>query len=141
MGLVPVLLRLMDYKHFRGRAGPEDRICIEWANRLRAYTLEGRLIGCWTHIANEAGGKGKLAAIQAAKAKALGLIRGSADFVFTKENGALWVEVKSDTGALTQAQRDFRDWALANGVDYVVVRSADEGDRVLMEKGFLKPCR
>ena len=137
MSSIGKLISLMECKPFRGRLGEEDRICLEWSNRLRTYTLDGRLAGCWSHIANEAGGKGRLAAIQAAKARALGMIKGTPDFIFTKHDKALWVEAKSVTGSLSPSQRNFRDWATSNSIRYAVVRSADDGDKLLKEEGFL----
>lgn len=135
--IIAILLRLMDYKTFKGRTGPEDRLSIEVATMLRVATVEGRLFGTWTHIPHEAAARGKFANIHMAKARALGLIKGSCDFVFVGPDGSGWIELKTDTGSLTPAQRDFRDWCQAIGVNHAVCRSVEEVRENLISWGVL----
>lgn len=135
--IIAALLRLMDYRTFKGRMGEEDRISIEVATMLRVATLEGRLSATWTHIPHEVAARGKFANIHMAMAKALGLIKGSADFVFVWPEGGGWIELKTDTGSLSPHQRDFRDWAIASGCRHAVCRSCEEVVTKLIEWGVL----
>lgn len=105
---------------------------------LRVATMEGRLRAVWTHVPHEAAGKGKFAAIYMAKAKALGLIKGSADLVFVWAGGGGWIEMKTETGSLTPEQRDFRLWCENSGVHHAVCRSVAEVEERLREWGALE---
>lgn len=135
--MLATMLRLMDYKTWKGRAGPEDRLAIEVAIYLRVATLEGRLRATWTHIPHEVGGRGKLAMIRMALAKAMGLIKGSADYVFVWENGGGWIELKAKDGSLTSEQKDFRDWCAATGCNHAVCRTLDDVVEELFSWGVL----
>lgn len=135
--MLPALLRLMDYKHFGGRLGDEDRLSIDVATMLRVATLEGRLKAAWTHIPHEAAGKGRFAAIYMAKAKALGLIKGSTDFVFVGTSGGGWIELKTPTGSMSPAQRDFREWCRIAAVNHAVCKSVDDVVDYLISWGLL----
>lgn len=137
MTIIPVLLRLMDYRHFKGRAGPEDRLAQEVATMLRVATIEGRLKATWTHVPHEVGGGGKLAAIRMALAKAMGLIKGSADYVFVSENGGGWIEIKVPGNYLTPEQRDFSEWCGGLAVHHAVCRSLEEVEETLRGWGLL----
>ena len=130
-------LSLMHYKTFKGKVGKEDRLSIEVANYLRAATLQGLLKATWTHIPHEVGGGGKLAAIRMALAKAMGLIKGSADFVFVWPSGGGWIELKTDEGHLSPEQKDFRLWCEDTGTRYVVCRSLEEVVEKLFSWGVL----
>lgn len=131
------LLALMHYKTFKGRMGEEDRLSVEVATMLRVATTEGRLSATWTHVPHEAAGKGKFAAIYMAKAKAMGLIKGSADFVFVWPNGGGWIELKTDSGRLTPEQKTFREWCKAAGSHHATCRTLEEVEAKLIEWGVL----
>lgn len=133
--VAPFLVRLMTYTRLsqRVRLGPEDLVSIEFANRLRVATIEGRLRAVWTHPANELATRGVAAAI----ARAAGLITGASDFLFLASDTSLALEAKSLTGSLTPGQRDFRDWCAAQGVPFHVFRSADQGEAILRARGLL----
>ncbi|EHK57744.1 hypothetical protein [Allomesorhizobium alhagi] len=134
------LLRLMTRPFLAPtlKLGPEDRICIEFANRLRAWTLEGRPVAVWSHIGNEIGGGTKNANIRYAIAKALGMITGASDYVFLWPGGSAALEAKAPKGVQTAGQTDFEAWCTARGVPYRIMRSADEGEAILREMGVLK---
>lgn len=119
------------------KLGPEDRVAVEFANRLRAWTLEGRLKAIWSHIGNEIAGGVKNAAIRYAIAKALGFISGFPDFVFAWKEGAGVIEFKAPKGTMSQNQKNFRSWCELIGIPYVVARSADEGEATLRAWGVL----
>jgi hypothetical protein len=68
----------------------------------------------------------------AVKLKAEGVRAGIPDLAFILRDGrAAFAEVKTPTGSLSKAQRDFRDWAIAHGVPWACVRSPEEMIAVL----------
>lgn len=139
------LVRLMDYASLSRslKIGPEDKGALAFATELRAATLEGRLSAVWTHPANELAGitrmtkNGPRAMPQAALARALGLIRGSSDYLFLWDDGAGAIEFKSSTGSMTPSQRDFRDWCEVKGVRFATARSCAAGLETLRGWGVL----
>lgn len=136
--MISTLLRLMDCKPFRGRTGPEDRLAIDVATYLRAATLEGRLRGTWTHIPHEVGGgNGVASKIRYGLAKAMGLIAGSGDYVFVGPGVGGWIELKTETGRLNPAQKDFSEWCGDKSVNYAVCRSLSEVIEKLNAWGLL----
>lgn len=120
------------------KLGPEDRICIEFANRLRAWTIEGKLRAVWTHLGNEVAGGTKNAMIRYAIARALGLISGSADYLFLWDGGCAAIEAKALKGTQQPNQLDFQAWCQARNVPYFLIRSADEGEAILKQLGALR---
>jgi hypothetical protein len=133
----------------RGRLGPvrltdEDRICIEFADRLREAALMGRLRATFTHIPHEVGGGTKNAGLRYTLAKALGLITGSADYVFVWSGGGGWIEFKrpaspgTPAGRLSTPQRLFGDWCQRENVNWRVAYSAAEGFEILREWGVFE---
>lgn len=120
------------------KLGQEDKICIEFANRLRAWTLQRQLIAVWSHIPNELAGGTNNAKIRYAIAKALGMITGTADYLFLWRDGAAALEVKAARGIQSEGQKHFQVWCEMMGVPYFVVYSADEGERTLRNLGILK---
>lgn len=134
----------MEVRPFRGRTGPEDRLAIEVANELRAATLEGRLLAAWTCIPHEAGGVSKNSqafggmVAKYAKQKAMGLIKGSADYVFVWKGGGGWIELKASGGSLSPEQRDFRDWCEHLGVHWAKCKTVHEVIHSLVEWGALQ---
>ena len=105
------LLSLMDYTPYRGLKGQEDELAIAVATMLRVASLEGRLKATWTCIPHEVGAVPQKSAefkkrqTRYAKAKAMGLITGSTDYVFVWPGGGGWIELKSQHGSLSSAQR------------------------------------
>ena len=126
------------------KLGPEDQASIEFANDLRGWTLEGRMVGTWTKIPHEVGavrqtdGTFKRAQARYAKQAAMGLITGSADYVFVWPNDGGWIEFKSKTGTLTPAQQDFREWCGRAGVRHALARSRADGEAILKDWGVLQ---
>lgn len=125
----------------RVRLTDEDRICIEFADRLREAALMGRLRCTFTHIPHEVGGGTKNAALRYAIAKALGLVTGSADYVFVWKDGGGWIEFKrpatpdAAAGRLTKPQRHFREWCDRHQANWRLAQSANEGFAILKEWG------
>lgn len=141
------IVRLMHHKGLSSTAcanlGPEDAEAYRFAQDLRQASLEGRLLAVWTHPANELAGVGKTVggkfrvSVQSAIAKALGLITGTSDYLFLFRGGSIAMEFKAADGSLRSSQRDFRDWCLAMGVPFHVVRSRAEALEVLRGAGVL----
>lgn len=140
MGVPAFLIRLLDPGRLspRVKLGPEDRICIEFANRIRVAALEGRLRCVWTHVGNEVGGGyGKSSEIRYAIARALGFVTGTPDYLFLAPDRAAVIEFKSKDGSLSENQKLFRSWCELSGVPHAVCRSAEDGVAKLREWGFL----
>lgn len=135
------LIRLMHRPKLapRLKLGPEDVFCIEFADRLRAWTIEGRLDAVWTHVGNEVAGGAKNAQIRYAIARALGMITGATDYMFLWANGSGVLEAKAGRNSLTASQNDFAAWCTARGIRHRVIRSADDGETALKEWGILRP--
>lgn len=120
------------------KLGPEDIISIDFANRLRDWTMTNQLSAVWTHIPNEVAGGTKNAGLRYAIAKALGMISGAADYVFLWSGGSAAIEMKAARGTQSQGQSDFQKWCELMNVPYHLVRSADEGEEILRSLGVLK---
>ncbi len=66
-----------------------------------------------------------------AKLKRMGLLAGVPDLVLVLENEIVFVEIKTETGRLSPAQRWFRDKVQEFGHLWYLVRSVEEMDQVL----------
>lgn len=148
------LLRLMWRPRLSSgvRLGPEDRLAIEVADQLRAWTFDGRLRCIWWHTANEAGAGSdkKRREIQMAKARALGMIPGTPDLVFIGDppqppaalrHTVLLIELKSAKGRRSDNQGDFAAWANHHNITYLICRSLAEVEEALTKHGLLLPRR
>lgn len=140
------LVRLMHHAGLSRSAklGPEDREAYAFANDLRVATLDGRLKAVWTHVPNELAGlirKGRdgkpKIPVQIAIARALGLIKGTSDYLFHWDGGGCAMEFKSKTGRLTEGQSDYRQWCELHRVPFHTVRSAEQGLAILRIHGVL----
>lgn len=141
MNVPAFLIRLLDPGRLSARIkmGPEDRICLEFAARLRMATFEGRLTAVWTHVGNElGGGRGKSSQIRYALAKHLGCITGAPDYFFLAPGGAGVIEFKAAKGVLSPNQEDFQHWCERQQIRHAVCRSADAGEAALRLWGFLR---
>lgn len=94
---------------------------------------------CWWYMINNGGKKSKAAA---GRDKAMGLRAGTADLGFVLPSGkAAFLELKASTGALSPAQKVFRDWCEASAVPYVVTSDIDYALGVLRAWGVLPEVR
>ena len=129
------VVRLMSWPPFKSRSKrslPEQDMCIEFANILRAYELDGRTRCIWTHVPNEIGwNNNKVAQMLYAAAKAMGMIVGTADYLFLSANGSIAMEAKSKTGKQHDGQKDFEIWCREKGVPYYLFRTVEEGIEIL----------
>jgi hypothetical protein len=138
---------------------PEEALCVAVADRLRVLSLDGRLRAIWTHVGNEnpVSSKLRVASLHGAKRRAMGVISGAGDFVFTWGSGSGWIELKLEGGdayiarvgeklalrkrapsQLSQTQRQFQGWAVALGVPHRVCRSVAQVEATLTQWGVLE---
>jgi len=117
---------------------PEQLICIEFANKLRAYTDSGELECVWFHPENENANNrqklyGKIVAM-------MGKIPGAPDFVFMRHDKSACIEMKSAVGRQSDNQKIFERWCQETDakVPYAIARTADEGLALLRQWGFLR---
>ena len=103
------------------KLGPETALSILVADQLRTMSITGEFTGVWCHLANE----GKRSAFNGAVMKAMGMIPGAADFVFTGPWGHGWIELKVK-GRQEVTQQGFQKWCEMDGSRYAVCRSVDE---------------
>lgn len=148
---LPFLMRLMERpKADHLRYSSEDSEAKRFADRLRIWTLEGKVRGIWNHIPNEIAGESgghadeavrrslkRKAQIRYTKAQALGMIIGWSDYVFCRADATLALECKSSTGPQRPSQKDFEQWCVAQGIPYLIFRTAEEGWDILVAHGFL----
>lgn len=113
--------------------GPEERICIDFADELRFKTLQGDFRAVWLHIPNEA----KRHPITALILKAMGIMTGAPDYVFCWKGGCGFIEFKSGKGKQTEWQKYFQSWCEYAGIPYVVCRSVADGTATLREWGVM----
>lgn len=70
-----------------------------------------------------------------------GVRRGSPDLVFMLPGGKVgWLEMKAKTGALSDAQKSFRDKALSLGHAWAMAKTIDEALAFLTSIDALKPA-
>lgn len=105
----------------------EDQIQIEVARWLdHKLPKDWR----WYHCPN--GGFRKKAT--AGRFKAMGLKSGVPDIIICRPNGPdIWIELKSFGGVLQATQKEWRDWAKANGRPFFVARSVGEVEACLKD--------
>ena len=134
------VVRLMSWNSFKTKKPkPEQIICTDFANQVRALTLEDRMLGIWTHVPNEIGwSPNKVAQMLYAAAKAMGMIVGTSDYLFIGPNGGLALEAKSKTGTQHPGQKDFQKWCEDQGIPYEVFRSSQEGLEILKKYNFIR---
>jgi len=108
------------------RAHPEELTHRAVADYLRIVAPQNHWWFC--HVPNG----GARSAAEGGIFKALGVIAGVADILIIPQGGrAHWLEIKSDRGAQSSAQKTFQNVMIALGCPYAVIRSVDEADTVL----------
>lgn len=98
---------------------PEQKLSVEVADMLRAFTLQGKLRGVWHAVPNE----GKRNRIVACIMKAMGLLPGVADLSFKGAWGGGYIELKTEKGRQQGSQKQFQAWCEQEGVNYALCRS------------------
>jgi hypothetical protein len=137
------------------RLSPEEQLSALVATELRRLTLAGELRAAWTcHRVEHAGGDAIGRMIQRLQ-RVLGVVPGAPDYWFAWGSGAGLIELKVERAAdlldlrkdgtaraptrtyMRPVQRDFREWAVSNGVRHEVCRSLPEVLAALREWGRL----
>lgn len=67
-----------------------------------------------------------------------GLTKGLPDLIVIGPSVHAYVELKTDTGKLTQPQRDFQDLCEKNGIVFAVTHGRDEPIRLLEQWGIVR---
>lgn len=115
----------------RKRGSPEGRVqaeCVQWFwNEYPQYR------GLLFHIPNEGNRDSKT---DGAYRKALGLVSGVSDLILlipNKLHHALCIEMKTEVGRQSDAQRLWQSKVEAQGYRYEVVRSLEEFKKLIIE--------
>jgi hypothetical protein len=126
--------RVLAYRPFVGTLPPEAAICAEFWARVCRHFSAGRMGGVGWHVPLE----GRLSRVERATRAAIGAVAGVSDYTFWRRPAVLLcLEIKTERGNLSAAQKDFRSWCEAGGGVFRVARSADEAERLLVEHGFI----
>ncbi len=76
---------------------------------------------------------------EASKFKAMGVRPGVADLIFLSPGATHFIELKTDSGRQTPAQKDFARLVDRLGLDYQICRSIDEVSATIKTWGLLTP--
>jgi hypothetical protein len=137
------------------RLSPEEQLSALVATELRRLTLAGELRAVWT--CHQLGTSGETAAGRMAMrlARVLGVVPGAPDYWFAWGTGSGLIELKIERPAslldlrkdgtaraptrtyMRPVQRDFREWAVSNGVRHACCRSVPEVTGALRRWGRL----
>lgn len=81
-------------------------------------------------------------AIHGARLKRMGLTAGVPDIAIVRNGGSVaFIEVKTQSGRLSNSQVEWRDWCGANSVPYAVVRSIGDVQAALLDWGVVLKAR
>lgn len=133
-------LRIFSNIKYLHKAKGEDALTNQVAIALTGYSLENKLKGIWFHVPNESvvSEKNKLTDIIRIKRKqCMGLINGAPDLIFIKDGKALFIELKTKKGHLSDAQKDFQSWCNSENIGYHIARSVDDTLQILKDNDFL----
>ena len=114
---------------------PEVSIHIATVHKLRSLIKDGWRF--W-HTPNGEPGERISDARFLSKLMAMGLLPGVPDLVlFSPEGRAYFLEFKSADGVLSDAQKDFREWAMGAGLRYAVARTVSEAMHIFQSFGAI----
>lgn len=120
-------------KEREGRRHDEDELQKTTVDLLRKLAKPSVY---WTAI-NPGGNK--LSRATAGRFKAMGVRAGCPDLSFVLEDGkAAFIELKSGTGRLSEAQGEFQSWCIRQGVPFAIVTDMDQALAVLNHWRVLK---
>ncbi len=88
------------------------------------------------HSANEVGAGSKAARQRQAILTGMGVVAGFPDLIVLTGGRVLFLEVKSPTGRLSPAQREFRDKVQAQDFGWALVRSVEDALGALADHGI-----
>lgn len=131
-----ILSKIRNQPNLKG----EDALTNQVAIALTGYSLENKLKGVWFHVPNESvvSEHNKLTDIIRIKRKqSMGLINGAPDFVFITKDKTLFIELKTETGRLSESQKDFKEWCHSEGIGYFIGRSVADVIDILRNNKIL----
>jgi len=111
----------------------EAAICIEFANKCRAFSRSGELKALWFTVPNEA----RRSIWQRTILRAMGLLPGAPDYVFIGRESSVCLEFKAPKGVISPAQKDVSKYCNTLGIPYFVVRNVDDALNILENFGLL----
>lgn len=112
----------------------EQKMCVEFANEMRAMTLEGKLPYVWFHIPNEFLPSTRINYSFELKLKHMGKISGVPDYCFLSPGDSFFMEFKVKGNKQTPNQKLFEEWCLMNEVGYFLCHSAKEGILIVRDR-------
>lgn len=116
------------------RETPEADIQRAIVSTLRFVLPSGSIVH---HCANEVTQAGQAGAKRQAILAGMGVTPGFADLIVLSQGKVLFLEVKSTTGSLSDAQKVFRDAVQAQGFAWALVRSVEDALGALTEAGMV----
>lgn len=102
---------------------------------LKGASLCGELKGVWFHIPN--GIADSKHAFFGRTLKDIGKIAGAPDLCFVWQHGALFIEMKTTKGQLSNEQKLFKEWCTSQSVPYELARSLHEAKAILIKHNIL----
>ena len=93
-----------------------QRMCVKWFN-YQYPQQHGQLFMCHQNGKN---------AVEQAILKSIGLVPGVSDLIYLTPSGAIFIEMKTDKGRQSDAQKQWQQKVEALGYAYHIVRSVDE---------------
>lgn len=115
----------------------EELIGVQLTNFLIQKMAEGKCTCVWTHVANE--GTTKNGALKGARLRNQGKWAGVYDYIFTRPERPIWLELKTEKGRLSVAQQKFGKWCDFAGVPHYVAWSLKEAKEILLKEGIVHP--
>jgi hypothetical protein len=112
----------------------EQKICVEFANEMRALTLQGKMPYIWYHIANEFLPSARINYSFQSKQKHMGKISGLPDYCFMSAKDSFFIEFKTIRGKQSENQKLFEEWCAMNKVDYFLCHSAKQGISLINDR-------
>lgn len=113
---------------------PEQKLCIQFADKMRELTASGAYEGIWLHIPNER----KAHVFTMMILRAMGVITGAWDYIFIGPWGCACLEFKEGSNTLSEYQRYFRFWLRKWDIPHEEVRTVAQAISALKKWGALK---
>lgn len=113
----------------------ESQECVDFFAPIREAIRVGEFNGVGVHIANEY--SGTKSNVFGQVMKCMGKVSGAADYVFTRKDCAVWIEMKHGKGKQQKNQEAFQAWCESQDTPYHLCQSKEEAWEVLKEYGFL----
>lgn len=133
-------LRIFGNIKYLHKAKGEDALTNQVAIALTGYSLENKLKGVWFHVPNESvvsEDKKQVDIIRIKRKQCMGLINGAPDFVFITKDKTIFIELKTETGRLSESQKDFKEWCHDEGIGYFIGRSVADVIDILRNNKIL----